>query len=68
MDKVGDVYNIKVVEKTAENNTLSIGVEERLQLWDVWKQSLSSIGIDADSLSPEVKKVINAYFMPFLYI
>lgn len=61
VNDAGNIYHIYVVEKTAENHTIPIGIEERLQLWDILKQSFSNIGVDVDNLSPEVKKLVNPF-------
>lgn len=57
----GDVYNIYLAQKTADNNTIPAGIREKLQLWDLYKQTFGAVGIDIEALPPEVKKTFNAY-------
>lgn len=56
----GDVYNIIVAEKNANTHDYSIGVKQRLKVWDVYKQAFNAIGIDIDNMPAELATTFSA--------
>ena len=57
----GNVYNIYLTQKTADNNTVPIKIREKLRLWDLYKQTFNAVGVDIEAFPPEVKETFNAY-------
>lgn len=51
----GDIYNIIAAEKNSRTHTYSIGVKEKLKIWEVEKQAFNAVGIDIDNMPQELK-------------
>lgn len=57
----GNIYNIIVAEKNANTHTYSIDVKQRLKVWDVYKQTFKTIGIDIDNMPSDLATIFSAY-------
>lgn len=56
----GDVYNIIGAEKNAYSHTYPIGVKQKLQVWDVYKQVFNGVGVDLESMPASLSNVVSA--------
>lgn len=56
----GDVYNIIVAEKNANTQDYSIGVKQRLKVWEVYKQAFKAAGVDIEQMPAEVQSTFSA--------
>ena len=57
----GDVYNIIVAEKNSRTHNYSPEVEEKLKLWDFYKQVFGSKGINIEAMPQELTNTFSAY-------
>ena len=57
----GDVYHIIVSQKDSGTFMQPVEVEQRLQVWDLYKSTFNTIGIDLTSLPNELKTTVNPF-------
>lgn len=56
----GDIYNVLVNEKNSRTFNYANGVNERLRIWDVYKQAFNGVGVDITSAPKDLLDVFNA--------
>ena len=53
----GNIYNIITAEKKSSTHTYSIGVKEKLKIWEAEKQVFAAVGINIENMPQEIRNI-----------
>lgn len=53
-------FNIVVSQRNAFTQDYAVSVEQKLKVWDVYKQAFNAIGVDIEHLPPELQGIVSA--------
>lgn len=59
-------FNILVNNRNAFTQSYDVDVEQKLKVWEVYKQAFNSVGIDLDKIPPELQSMVSAYNPTFV--